>query len=117
MANQNETDSILESVKKDLGASEWDDAFDDTLIREINSVFQILGQLGIGPDGGFQIKSKEDRWEDFISDGEGLESVKTYVYKKVQNIFDPPSSSFVLDANKAICDELEWRLNVSVDPG
>lgn len=109
--------SILESVKKDIGASEWDDAFDDTLIRHINSVFMILNQLGVGPSGGFKITSKDDTWDDYDTNGLDVEGIKTYVYKKVKIMFDPAQSSFVNESDKAICSEFEWRLNVAVDPG
>lgn len=112
-----EKQSILESVKQDLGASEWDDAFDGTLIRHINSAFMVLTQLGVGPSSGFKISSKEDTWDDFETNGLDVEGVKSYVYKKVKLMFDPSSSSITNEADKEICDELEWRLNVAADPG
>jgi hypothetical protein len=34
---------------------------------------------------------------------------------KVKIVFDPPSSSFVLDALNRQIAELEWRLNVQVE--
>ena len=42
--------------------------------------------------------------------------VKTYIYMKVRLIFDPPTISSVIDAYKNQIAELEWRLNVAVDP-
>lgn len=110
------SESILESVKKDLGASEWDDAFDSTLIRHINTVIMILNQLGVG-QLGFRVTSADDTWDDFLNSNDNVEGTKSYVYKKVKLMFDPSSSSFVNDADNAICNELEWRLNVAVDPG
>ena len=112
-----EKQSILESVKQDLGASEWDDAFDNTLIRNINTAFMVLTQLGVGPSSGFKITSKEDTWDDFETNGLDVEGVKSYIYKKVKLMFDPSSSSITNEADKTICDELEWRLNVAADPG
>jgi hypothetical protein len=109
--------SILESVKKDLGASEWDDAFDDSLIRCINSVFMILSQLGVGPYTGFSIDGPEDTWDDYETMGADVGAVKSYLSKKVKIMFDPSQSSFVNESDKAICNEFEWRLNVAVDPG
>ena len=110
-------DSILESVKKDIGASEWDDAFDDTLVRDINTVFMILNQLGVGPTSGFMITGPNETWDEYDTNGADVEGVKSYVYKKVKLMFDPSSSSFVNESDKVICDELEWRLNVAVDHG
>lgn len=108
--------SILESVKQDLGASEWDDAFDKTLVREINTAFMVLTQLGVGPSGGFMITGPDETWDDYDTQGADVEGVKTYVYKKVKLSFDPSQSSFVNESDKDIVAELEWRLNVAVDP-
>lgn len=108
--------SILESVKQDLGASEWDDAFDKTLVREINTAFMVLTQLGVGPSAGFLITGPDETWDDYDVNGADIEGVKTYVYKKVKLSFDPSQSSFVNESDKDIVAELEWRLNVAVDP-
>lgn len=107
--------SILDAVKKDLGASEWDDAFDSTLIRDINTVFMILNQLGVGPVMAFKITGYDETWDDFETMGADIEGVKSYLYKRVKLMFDPSTSSFVNESEKALCDELEWRLNVASD--
>ena len=39
-----------------------------------------------------------------------IENVKTYVYIKVKMVFDPPTSSALIDAYNAQAKELEWRL-------
>lgn len=110
-------ESILESVKKDIGAfveNECESAFDQTLIRYINSVFFTLNQIGIGPDSGFKITSYENTWSEYVTDEDNLELVKSYMSMKVGLMFDPPSSSFVADSRKAMCDEAEWRLRLAV---
>lgn len=109
-------ESILTSIKKLLGMTEDYDAFDTDIIIHINSVFMILNQLGVGPIEGFRIEDESDVWTDFTSDALEIESVKTYIYLKVKLIFDPPSNSTVLEAYKEQIRELEWRLNVTVDP-
>jgi len=38
--------------------------------------------------------------------------VKTYVYLRVRFIFDPPTTSYLLEAMKEQIKEFEWRLNV-----
>lgn len=111
-----EGSSILESVKQDLGAAEWDDAFDKTLIREINTAFMILTQLGVGPSSGFLITGPDETWDDYDTNGADIEGVKTYVSKRVKLSWDPSQSSFVNESDKEIARELEWRLNVAVDP-
>lgn len=110
-------ESILTSVKKMLGIVEEYEHFDADLIMHINSVFSILNQLGVGPSEGFFISDKAAAWTDFIGDSQKLELVKSYVYMKVRLIFDPPQSSAVMESMKNIISELEWRINVTVDPG
>lgn len=110
--------SILEDVKKMIGPSASYNAFDQELIIHINSVFSILKQMGVGPqDDTFKITGGQEEWYDFFEEGENLEMVKTYVYLKVRLIFDPPQSSAVTEAFNRQISELEWRLNVEVDPG
>lgn len=103
--------SILTSVKKILGIAESDDSFDVDIVLHINSVFSILDQVGIGPDGGFVIEDAEPTWDDFVTD-KRLNSVKTYVYLRVRLLFDPPNTSFVIESMNKQIAELEWRLNV-----
>ena len=111
-------ESILAEIKKVLGITEDYKVFDDDIIMHINSVLMVLQQLGVGPTGGFNITGYEETWGDFISESdENLSAVKSYIQMKVRLIFDPPSSSFVLDSYKKLIDEFEWRLNVQVDPG
>ena len=109
-------DSILTSIKKLLGITEEYENFDQDIIMHINSAFMILNQLGVGPKSGFSISDKSSTWDEFIPESSNLEAVKTYVYLKVKLMFDPPLSSTVIEAIKSQINELEWRLNISVDP-
>ena len=109
-------DSILTSIKKLLGIEASYEHFDSDLIMHINSVFMILTQLGVGPSEGFTIEDSSATWDDYISDPTKLQSVKSYVYLKVKLLFDPPLSGIVVEAMNRMISELEWRLNVEVDP-
>lgn len=109
-------ESILTSIKKLLGIAEEYEQFDTDIIIHINSVFSILTQLGVGPSEGFSIEDKSAVWEEFITDKKTIEFVKTYTYMKVKLIFDPPLISSVIDAMKGTISELEWRIQVAVDP-
>ena len=109
-------ESILTSIKKLLGIEEDYEYFDADLIMHINSVFMILNQLGVGPEEGFSIQDTSNTWSEFIPDGSNLESVKSYIFLKVKLMFDPPTSSAVIESINRSISELEWRLNVSVDP-
>lgn len=108
-------ESILTSIKKLLGISEEYTHFDQDIIIHINSVFMILTQLGVGPSNGFFIKDKMICWEEYISDPAELQAVKTYMYMKVKLLFDPPTSSAVMEAFNRSISEFEWRLNVEAD--
>jgi len=108
-------ESILNSVKKSLGIAADYTIFDPDIIMHINSTFAVLHQLGVGPDIQFMIEDTTDTWNDFLSDRNELVMVKTYMFLKVKLLFDPPSSSFVVDAYKEQIAEYEWRMNVEVE--
>lgn len=108
-------DSILTSIKKLLGITEDYEHFDQDIIMHINSVFMILNQLGVGPVNGFSISDKTTIWNEFIPDGQNLESVKSYIYLKVRLLFDPPTSSSVMESMNRMISEFEWRLNVAAE--
>lgn len=108
-------ESILNSVKKDLGIAEGYTSFDPDIIRDINSVLAILNQLGVGPKEGFSIEDKSALWSDLIQEDNRLEFVKSYVYIKVKMIFDPPLSTAVIASMERIASELEWRITVAAE--
>lgn len=109
-------DSILTSIKKLLGPNEDYTHFDPDIIMHINTAFFVLNQLGVGPEDPFVIEDASATWDDFMTKGD-TEMVKTYVYEYVKRAFDPPSNSSHLAALKDDMKEMEWRLNVQVDPG
>jgi hypothetical protein len=106
-------DSILISTKKILGVSEDYTVFDLDITTHINAAFSILHQLGI-PEDGFYIEDETALWSE-IPDvvPTQLNLIKTYVYLKVRSIFDPPGTSFLIEATNNQLREYEWRLNVS----
>ena len=108
-------DSILTSVKKMLGITADYTHFDSDIIMHINSVFMILNQMRVGPKEGFSISSDVETWDEFTNDNLTIESVKSYMYLKVGLLFDPPTSSNVLEARNRLVSELEWRLNAIAD--
>ena len=110
------TDSILDSVKKDLGIVPDYNFFDPDIIMGINSALSILNQLGVGPSEGFSIKDDTATWQDFIPNDPHLEMVKTYVSKKTKQFFDPPTTGPISEAHERVLKEMEWRINVAVDP-
>lgn len=102
--------SILEDVKKWIGIVREYEVFDSDILMHINSAFFTLFQLGVGPRDGFVIEDSMSIWTDFSENQILVAAVKQYVMLKVRNTFDPPTSSYVLNANQSKIDELEWRL-------
>lgn len=108
-------DSILTSIKKLLGIAEDYEYFDSDIIMHINSVFAILTQMGVGPPEGFSIEDEYAEWNDFIQDKQSLVSVKSYIHLKVKLMFDPPTSSALMESAQRMINELEWRLNLAAE--
>jgi hypothetical protein len=104
--------SILISTKKILGIAEDYTVFDLDIITHINSAFSTLTQLGVGPVNGFMIDDATAVWTDFIESDIQYNSVKSYVFLRVRQLFDPPSTSYLISAVEKQISELEWRLNV-----
>lgn len=108
--------SILDSVKKVLGMDPSYTAFDDDVIMHINTQFSKLYNLGVGPkDFAFEISNKTSTWNDFLQGKKNINMVKTYVCMAVRLIFDPPPTSFGIEAIKNEIEQLGWRLNVLDD--
>ncbi len=109
-------DSILNSVKKLLGITPDYTQFDSDITMHINAAFLTLRELGVGPSGGFSIADDTATWHDFVDDETLLGAARVYVYQKVRLAFDPPTNAALIEALKASIQELEWRMNVLVDP-
>lgn len=105
---------ILTSIKKLLGIDPKYKAFDDDIIIHINTVFVVLNQLGIGPEKCFQVVNGYETWDEFTTT-ENENMVRTYVYLKVRLLFDPPTSSVLIDSINNMLAELEWRLYLEGD--
>lgn len=103
-------DSILKTIKQILGVPDDYDVFDLTIIIHINSVFSILSQLGVGPDEDFFIEDDSSTWDEFFED-EDMNLIRSYIYLKVRMLFDPPTTSFLLDAMNKQISEFESRIN------
>lgn len=108
--------SILQTTKKLLGISLDDDAFDTDILIDINTAFDRLNTLGIGPEEGFRITDDTTTWNEYLTDGKLIDSVKDYVFFSVKLMFDNAgSNSFVLDAYQKQIDKLEWIFTVKSD--
>ena len=104
-------ESILKSTKKILGLADNYTPFDLDVITHINAAFSILDQLGVGPEGGFVIDDETELWSDYDVPANQLHLIKTYIFLKVRLLFDPPTTSFLIEATTNQLREYEWRLN------
>jgi hypothetical protein len=112
--------SILTSTKKLLNVGDDDTSFDLDIITHINSAFSILTDMGVGPQGGFVIDDELAQWDSYFPNEDDpaklnvmLSKIRTVVWLRVKLLFDPPTSSFLLDATQKLLLEHEWRLNVN----
>lgn len=103
-------DSILISTKQMLGIDESDTSFDLDILTHINTAFATLNQLGIGPADGFEIEDDTALWSTYIESPK-FNAIKTYVYLRVRMLFDPPTTSYLIEAQKQQREEFEMRLS------
>lgn len=108
-------EQILESVRRSLGILGNNTSFDSDIILNINSIFSVLTQLGIGPAEGFSIEDNSAKWSDFLQNDSRLNDVKSYMNLRVRLLFDPPTSTSLMQAIKEQIKELEWRIYVVKD--
>ena len=107
-------ESILDSVKKSIGLQPDYTEFDSDLILLINGNLMTLVQNGVGKEG-FRISGRSEIWSDFFGDYTDVELAKTFIYLKTRVIFDPPTTSAVLDAYNKEADECLWRCLIEVE--
>lgn len=105
-------DSILKSIKKPLGLGPDYTPFDEDVILHINSAFSMLMSAGCTPPQGIMITGDEEKWSDYLTDPEQTNMIKSYVFVKVKMLFDPPKTSFVIDAQNKIAEEIIVRLHM-----
>jgi hypothetical protein len=108
-------ESILTTIKLMVGITEDCKDFDMQIINLINKSLARLSQLGVGPKRPVVIVDDMNTWSELLLDSEDLEGAKTYIYLEVEKVFNPPTSSFVLDAKQRESDKLEWCLNVQAE--
>lgn len=109
-------ESILNSIKHNIGPTGEYTHFDPNIIMEINTAFMTLTQLGVGPAEGFRIVDDSETWSDFLPEDDlNFEGAKTYVELTTKLIFDPPTNATVLASMERTLEKLEWRLNVAAE--
>lgn len=108
-------ESILNTIKTMLDIPEDCYDYDIRLVRHINKSLMRLSQIGVGPARPLRIVDDSSTWEELFLEEEDLEGGIEYIYLEVKKVFDPPTSSFVLDSMQKESDKLEWCLNVQAE--
>lgn len=109
-------ESILATIRQMIGGEADSPYFDTDLKVHINAALFRLYQLGVG-NTPYEVTSETETWEDFLGEDYGkISLIKQYVYYFVRNAFDPPQTSFVLSSINDKIKELEWEINIEVDP-
>lgn len=111
-----ENDSILDTILKLLGPEGDYEHFGTDVTIHINSAFERLCDLGIGPSTPFYIESNVEPWSAFVTTTP-LRRVIRYIYLYVKIIFDPPTNSSVLETYKQELNKLEWTMNSVAEVG
>ena len=107
-------ETILNTIKKLLGIQQEYEYFDEDIMIHINTAFATLNQLGVGPAEGFYMDDKTALWDDYIT-SINMQMIKSYIYLKVRILFDPPTSSVLMDSMNRSIAEMEWRLFLEGD--
>lgn len=103
------TDSILDSIKQMLGITSTQTDFDQDVIIHINSVLNIMHQLGVIKEW-INITDNTTTWSSLSTEAERYSMMKSYMYLKVRLLFDPPLNATVISSMERQISELEWRL-------
>lgn len=108
-------ESILNSIKLQIGEDPSQTAFDVPIISAINSAFFVLYQLGVGPPEPYRIKDMNNEWSEFTENASDMEMTKTYMPLKVRMLFDPPTSGILKQALEDSIKEMEFRLSIQTE--
>lgn len=104
-------DSILLTVKDQIGIDRKNTDFDRDLIICINPILYILYQEGL-TDDNYEIQDETATWDEILlheRTPEALNVMVKWVGIRTRMLFDPPTSSVLMDALKENAAELEWR--------
>lgn len=114
----NVDDSILLSIKKMLGMEPEFTQFDPDIILHINTIIQVLYQIGLDIPEGFVVVDQNNLWTDYIQNprySKITSLIKQYIFMRVRMIFDPPSSQTLSTTIQESINEIQWRISQWID--
>lgn len=102
--------SIFVTIKRMLGLNMDETEFDTDILIHLNSAIGVLNDLGVGPKDGFVVTGEAETWADLLGDDSRFEIVKSFLYLKTKIVFDPHTSSILMQAMEKQISEYEWRI-------
>lgn len=112
----NNTNTILNDIKRLIGILPEDESFDIEILININNAIDTLWELGVIQKPYIRV-DKNTEWIQLLGENpQELDMIKTYIYLKVKLVFDPPLNSSLLESLKETIRETEYRLNIAYDP-
>lgn len=106
------SDSILLSTKHVLGLSDDYDIFDEGIIMHINMALASAESIGCPISVNAVVEDETALWSSLDLPHNQLNILKNYVYLKARLMFDPPTTSYLIEALNKQVAEIEYRMHV-----
>lgn len=110
------TDSILNTIKQQIGVLVSDSAFDADILLLINAAIAVLRQIGVGPETPMLVADKDTEWSALTTDSTVLAMAKQFIFLRTKLAFDAPGTSFIGESYQRMLDELTFRLEIEANP-
>lgn len=105
--------AVLSDIKKLVGIYEEDTNWDLDILVSINTAMATVNQIGLP----FTLVDSNTTWNNLTTDVPLQSLLKSYLWMKVKQIFDPSQSNNAKDAMTNLLNELEFRIMVITDGG
>lgn len=104
--------SIFLSIKNLIVSDPEDDSFDGDILLHINSAIGSLSQLTNLVPKNFVVTGETETWSELVNQKiySQVNMIKTYIYLKVKKVFDPQTSSVLMQAYNEELKEIEFRI-------
>lgn len=107
-------ESILDSIRKIIGNGDLDTYFNPDLIFAINSVLMEAHSMGLLNDN-YAISDNTKTWRDILlHEGQiNLHALISWTALRTRLLFDPPTSSILLNSMNEEAKRLEWYIYIT----
>lgn len=112
--------TVFTDVKKVVGVPEEDDSFDKDLEIYINAALANLAQVGGIVSQGIHVEPHDSvDWSSLTwqipNKADLVRQIQAYTCLYVRLLFDPPATSFVINAMEKQLDEMVWRIREAAE--